>query len=250
MAIAQVASSFEQKASSAISKQLRGVHHIGLTVEDMGKALEFYTEVLGGKVIIPEIGLAGEVMHNTLLQKEEIEAIALGADPKTIGIPNLRDGEQNLDLYFIQFDNVVLEILQYRDASEQPNGSVAFPVKNPYSSPACVNSMHISFYLKDDVDVDEFVNNLEAECHKRGMDRVKCNRIVRVTTEQERANTDFQCRSCKLFDPSFGDFEGWTLVYCKGPNGEQLEFNQVLRKAKVLFETAQEEYQKEKAGEQ
>lgn len=250
MAVEQVARSFEQKASSVISKQLRGVHHVGLTVEDMGKALEFYTEVLGGKVIIPEIGLAGEIIHNTLLQKEEIEAIALVTDPKTLGIPNLRDEEQNLDIYFIQFDNVVLELLQYRDASEQPNGSVAFPVKNPYSSPACFNSMHISFYLKDDVDVDEFVNNLETECHKRGMDRVKCNRIVRVKTEQERANTDPQYNSCKLIDPSFGDFEGWTLVYCKGPNGEQLEFNQVLRKAKILFETAKKEYQKEKADEQ
>lgn len=166
---------------------------------------------------------------------------------KMLVMTSLRGGEQNLDIYFIQFDNVVLEILQYRDASKQPNGSVAFPVKNPYSSPACVNSMHISFYLKDDVDVDEFVNNLETECHKRGMDRVKCNRIVRVKTEQERANTDPQYNSCKLFDPSFGDFEGWTLVYCKGLNGEQLEFNQALRKAKVLFETAQEQYQKEKA---
>ncbi|MBD2772694.1 VOC family protein [Iningainema tapete] len=244
MTVAQIAGSFEQKASSAISKQLRGVHHIGLTVEDMKKALEFYTEVLGGKVIIPEIGLSGEIMHNTLLQKEEIEAIALGVEPKTIGIPNLRDGEQNLDLYFIQFENVVLEILQYRDASAQPNGADAFPVKNPYSSPACINSMHISFYLKDDVDVDEFVKNLEAECHKRGMDQVKCNRIVRVKSEQERKETNSQYNSCKLFEPSFGDFEGWTLVYCKGPNGEQLEFNQVLRKAKVLFETAQQEYQK------
>ena len=38
---------------------------------------------------------------------------------------------------------------------------------------------------------------------------------------------------------SFGDFSGWTLVYCKGPNGEQLEFNQVLGKAKSLFTKAQ-----------
>ncbi|MCC5668856.1 VOC family protein [Nostoc sp. CHAB 5784] len=247
MATSQKAYAVEQKVPSALSKDLRGVHHIGLTVEDMGKAVEFYTEVLGGKIIIPEIGLAGEVMHNTLLQKEEIEAIEKGVDPKSIGIPNLRDGEENLDIYFIQFDNIVLELLQYRDASAQPNGSVAFPAKNSYSSPAFVNSMHISFYLKDDVNVDEFVKNLEAECQKRGMDQVRCNRIVRLKSEEERKNTNLEYNSCKLFDPSFGDFEGWTLVYLKGPNGEQLEFNQVLRKAKVLFETAQENFQKSKA---
>jgi hypothetical protein len=232
----------QNKITSPLAKQLKGIHHIGLTVEDMGKALEFYTEVLGGKIIIPEIGLCGDTMHNTLLQKEELEAIQKGVNPRAIGVPNLRDGEEKLDLYFIQFDNVVLEILQYRDANSAPNDSVAFPAKYPYSSPAYVNSMHISFYLKDDIDVDEFVNNLETECHKRGMTQVRCNRIVRVHSETERTNTDSQYNSCKLFDPSFGDFEGWTLVYCKGPNGEQLEFNQVLRKAKVLFETAQEEF--------
>lgn len=249
MIVAQKDYAAEKKNVSVLSKQLRGVHHIGLTVEDMGKTIEFYTEVLGGKIIIPEIGLCGEVMHNTLLQKEEIEAIEKGVDPKTIGIPNLRDGEDKLDLYFIQFDNVVLEILQYRDAETSPNGAVAFPAKNSHSSPAFVNSMHISFYLKDDVNVDEFVKNLEAECQKRGMDKVKCNRIVQVKSEAERKNSDLEHNSCKLFDPSFGDFEGWTLVYCKGPNGEQLEFNQVLRKAKVLFETAQEDFLKAKAEE-
>lgn len=247
MTIAQTAHTVEQKVPSALSKQLRGVHHIGITVEDMGKALEFYTEVLGGKVIIPEIGLDGDIMHNTLLQKEEIEALERGVEPKSLGIPNLRDGEDKLDLYFIQFDNVVLELLQYRNASALSNGSDALPVKNPYSSPACVNSMHLSFYLKDDVDVDEFVQNLEAECQRRGMSQVRCNRIIRVKSEEERKNADSQYNSCKLFDPVFGDFEGWTLVYCKGPNGEQLEFNQVLRKAKVLFDTAQEEYLKAKA---
>ncbi len=234
----------ESKPVSALSQQLQGVHHFGITVEDMRKALEFYTEILGGKIIIPEIGLAGDTMHNTLFQQEEIEAIEKGVDPKSIGVPNLRDGTEKLDLYFIQFDNVVLEILQYRDTNAAPNGSNAFPAKHAYSSPAFVNSMHISFYLKDDVDVDKFVKDLETECHKRGMDKVKCNRIVTVRSQAERQQVASEYNSCKLYGGDFGDFEGWTLVYCKGPNGEQLEFNQVLRKAKVLFEKARQDYQK------
>ena len=39
-----------------------------------------------------------------------------------MGIPDLRSGAQRLDVRFIQFDNVVIELLQYRDA-EQPAGS-------------------------------------------------------------------------------------------------------------------------------
>lgn len=228
------------------SQQLQGIHHVGITVEDMGKALEFYTEILGGKIIISEIGLDGDIMHNTLLQKEEIEAVEKGLDLRSLGIPNLRDGKEKLDVYFIQFENVVLELVQYRDVNSEAAKSLAFPAKHPFSSPAFVNSMHISFYLKDDVDVDRFVNDLETECHRRGMDQVQCNRVIRVSSKAEAQKVAAEHNSCKLFDPHFGDFEGWTLVYCKGPNGEQLEFNQVLRKAKVLFATAQADYHKSK----
>jgi len=37
-------------------------------------------------------------------------------------------------------------------------------------------------------------------------------------------------------DGEFGDFQGWSLFYYKGPNGEQLEFNQVMCKARAFFE--------------
>jgi limonene-1,2-epoxide hydrolase len=36
--------------------------------------------------------------------------------------------------------------------------------------------------------------------------------------------------------------EGWSLFYCKGPNGEQIEFNQVTRKVKKSFQKAVETY--------
>ena len=231
------------KGAGSLSQRLRGIHHVGITVEDMGKALEFYTEVLGGQLIISEEGLAGDTMHNTLLQKEELEAAQAGIDPQALAVPNLRDGRHLLDSYFIQFSNFVVELLQYRDASAPPKGAVPYPAKHPHgSSPTYVNAMHVSFYLNDDVDADQFVADLEAECERRGMPQVRCNRIVRVTSEEERRRTEARYRSCKLVDTpehSFGEFSGWTLFYCKGPSGEQLEFNQVLGKAKALFTKAQ-----------
>ncbi len=39
-----------------------------------------------------------------------------------------------------------------------------------------------------------------------------------------------------------GDFDGWSLAYCKGPDGEQLEFNQVVRAAKADFDQALRTY--------
>jgi hypothetical protein len=35
-------------------------------------------------------------------------------------------------------------------------------------------------------------------------------------------------------DDWFGDFQGWSLFYCKGLNGEQLKFNVVTRRARLL----------------
>ncbi|NTU50771.1 MAG: bleomycin resistance protein, partial [Desulfobulbaceae bacterium] len=43
-------------------------------------------------------------------------------------------------------------------------------------------------------------------------------------------------------DAEFGDFHGWSLFYAKGPNNEQLEFNQVTRLARERFMKAQQEY--------
>jgi hypothetical protein len=43
-------------------------------------------------------------------------------------------------------------------------------------------------------------------------------------------------------DAEFGDFHGWSLFCAKGPNHEQLEFNQVPRITRERFIKAQQEY--------
>jgi len=230
----------KQKVTSNFSKLLKGVNHIGVTVEDIEQSLEFYIEVLGGRLIVKETGLASDLMHNTLLQKEELDALELGIkEPRIFGVPNLREGKDDLDIYFIQFDNIVIELIHYIDASS----GKTFNAKYPNSSPAFVNSMHIAFYLEDNVDIDEFAKSFEEDCQQRGLKNVRFNRVIRVNSEAERKTTDIKYNSCKFTD---GDFDGWTLLYFKGPNGEQLEFNQVTRKAKVLFERAKEEFNQAK----
>lgn len=45
--------------------------------------------------------------------------------PQTMEIPDLSGGAQRLDARFVQFDNVVLELLQYRDATQPSGGGAA-----------------------------------------------------------------------------------------------------------------------------
>ena len=92
----------------------------------MDRAFEFYTEVLGGTEIMRDGDFQGDAIHNTLLTDEDIIARSQQINPRTIAVPDLRGGSQRLDVRFVQFDNIVVEFLHYRDA-DRNGGSFAEP---------------------------------------------------------------------------------------------------------------------------
>lgn len=220
---------------SALGARLQGVQHFGLTVQNMDRAYEFYTQVLGGTEIMRDGDFQGEIIHNTLLLTEELGVKDRHVNPRTLGVPDLRGGAQRLDVRFIQFDNVVIELLQYRDSSQPQGSGDSFAPPNEHTSPAFPRSMHICFYISDDVDFNQFVRDLETESAKRGMSNVKANRIIASRSEQERLNAPLSSMTNRI---TSGQSDGWTLIYAKGPEGEQLEFVQVRGHAKRVFDGA------------
>ncbi len=241
----------KQPGTSALGSRLQGVQHFGVTVHDMDKSMEFYTDVLGGQLAISGDAFRGEVLQNTLFQREELDAMGRGVDPRTLGVPDCRDGMREvLDVRFISFGNTVVELIHFRDARGTPSAPNTME-----RVPTCVgygNVMHLSFHVKDDVDLNVFARDLEAECNRRGIS-LACNRVVRVSSEEERRAVALKYNANKFWnDPeyfiegysnsNFGDFQGWSLFYAKGPNGEQLEFNQVTRLAREKFMAAQRAY--------
>src|SRR5215470_8110389 len=90
--------------SAPLGQRIRGFQHFGMTVQNMDRAFEFYTEILGGTEIMRDGDFHGERIHNTLMLNDEIEAIAQKVNPVTIGVPDLRGGQQRLDVRFVQFD--------------------------------------------------------------------------------------------------------------------------------------------------
>ncbi|MDU6667200.1 MAG: VOC family protein [Bradyrhizobium sp.] len=218
-----------------LGARLQGMQHFGLTVQHMERAYEFYTQVLGGTEVFRHGDFQGDGVQNTLLADQEIEANSRGVNPRTIGVPDLRSGAQRLDVRFIQFDNMVLELWQYRE-SDQPMGSaVSFAEPVQHMSPAFPRMMHICFYVRDEVDFNKFIADLEAESAKRGMTQVRANRTVRVRTEAERKAAPRSANTNRVTEePS----NGWELIYCKGPEGEQLEFVKALGPVKQRFSEA------------
>lgn len=245
-------------SKSNFGNYLQGVQHVGITVNNMAKSLEFYTEVLGGKLVVSGDAYSGEILHHTLFQKEEIESLKLGHNSSLIETPDIRDGSKEvLDIRFISFGNIAVELLHFRDTKLTPNAPnwLKKQTKCHSSEKTCVAYVpiiHLSFHVKNDVDLNKFAKSLEAECRRREIDLV-CNRIIHVDSEEARRQTDLKYTANKFWydpdyfiegysDSDFGDFYGWSLFYAKGPNGEQLEFNQVTRKIKDLFIKGQKEY--------
>lgn len=236
----------------ALGKHLQGVQHTGITVENLDRSLEFYTEILGGVLLYRRDGFIHEVMEHTLFQKEELDAIYFGLQPRTLGVPDIRDGTREaMDICFISFGNLVVELIHFRNAGGKPSDTNimgAVPSIVTYTT-----SMHLSFHVKDNVDLNEFAKWLEEECEKRSFANIRPNRVTEVKSIDERKRLEAKYYSNKFWndpdafipgwsDLDFGEFEGWSLFYCKGPSGEQLEFNQVRLKAKKLFAEAKEKY--------
>jgi catechol 2,3-dioxygenase-like lactoylglutathione lyase family enzyme len=231
--------------SAPLGARIQGVQHFGMTVQNMDRAFEFYTEVLGGTEVMRDGDFHGERIHNTLLLNEDIAAKREKINPPTIGVPDLRGGAQRLDVRFVQFDNVVIELLQYRD-QHQPQGSGAsFAPPHEDTSPAYPRSLHFCFYIRDDVDFNQFIHDLEAESARRGMTQVRANRVIPVASEQERQGAPLDANTIKITE---GKSNGWSLIYCKGPEGEQLEFVQALGPVKKTFQDAMETRQRMLAG--
>jgi len=223
------------RAPGSLGARLQGVQHFGLTVQNMERAYEFYTAVLGGTEVFRHGDFQGDAVQNTLLADQEILANQLGVNPRTIGVPDLRGGSQRLDVRFIQFDNVVIELLQYRDADQPMGGPKAFAEPVEHMSPAFPRMMHICFHVGDDVDFNQFIADLEAEAARRGMTQVRANRIIRVSTEEERKAAPINANTNKV---TVAPSDGWELIYCKGPEGEQLEFVKALGPVKRRFADA------------
>jgi catechol 2,3-dioxygenase-like lactoylglutathione lyase family enzyme len=226
-----------ERNNGPLAFRLQGVQHFGVTVQNMDRAFEFYTEVLGGNEVMRDGDFQGEKIHYTILADQEIVARERKVNPRTIGVPDLKGGEQRLDVRFVQFDNVVIELLQYRDAQQPMGSGDSWAEPRDHMSPAFPRSMHICFYIRDDVDFNKFIRDLEAESARRGMTQVKANRTITITTEQERQNAPIDANTIKIAQ---GKSNGWSLIYCKGPEGEQLEFVQVLGPVKKTFQEALE----------
>ena len=214
---------------------LYGFHHIGVTTDDFTASLKFYTNVMGGVLLTDFTGnnIYGDEIYEALFQQEIDETSGDIGALEAAGIPNLaNNGMEKYDVVFVLFSNMVVRLGRF---SNRPSGDILFNATHP-SSPAYISSCHLAFWVKNTIDLNQLIKDVERDSNLMGLSRVQGNRAVDIPIGGWNA--------VDLFDYSHTvnstgtNFDGLSYSYMKGPSGEQLEFFQLKGKSDDAFRKA------------
>ena len=214
-----------------------------MTTSNLTKSLLFYTQVLGG-VAVDSGGYNlgdSDTFYYLLFQKELLE-LKKGQEPYENQIPDIKKGGvDTFDAVYVNFGALQVELLDYHAKPGMENETHTHFYHKTSTSPAIVRNMHICWYLEDDADLNEWVLEFETKAQALGFEDVKCNRVIKVDSNAQRVQLG-QKLIYNSYEVPDGQQKGWSLAYCKGPDGEQFEIAQALSKSKVNFEVAQGDY--------
>ena len=221
----------------------QAIQHVGVTTSNLSKSVAFYTNVMGGVEVLSAggDGWRGDNVYQLLMQA----ALIRGGDAASFAANLSAAGSSTLDARYVSFGSMIVELLDYHSDEAVLQRSLFPKFSDSNVAPSVAGNMHISFNVRPEKNLNEFVVALEKSAHAQGYNEVICNRLVPV--KKNKLTGRPVVKGIPVTDNSFevkGDvpFQGWSLAYCKGPDGEQLEFNLVKGKAKTLFDDALRTY--------
>ncbi|XP_046585062.1 uncharacterized protein LOC124292032 [Haliotis rubra] len=196
---------------------LHGIAYVSVTTDNLTASTQFYTQVLGG-MLVPELAFtfSGDSHYYRMFQKEILDARSQGVDPAQLGIPDIRDnGTYEVRGNFIVFDNGIIQLVTC--ALKSSSSDIVFDIRDRRTSACYIAAPHICFWVKDDVDFNHYIAELERNSRDLGFHQVKVNRPVKIHNETERLAVP-ENQFGITFDS--GDFAGLSFAYLKGPRGE------------------------------
>ncbi|XP_046585052.1 uncharacterized protein LOC124292025 [Haliotis rubra] len=203
---------------------LHGIAYVSVTTDNLTASTQFYTQVLGG-MLVPELTFtfSGDSHYYRMFQKEILDARSQGVDPAQLGVPDIKDnGTYEVRGNFIVFDNGIIQLVTY--ALKSSSSDIVFDIRDRRTSACYIAAPHICFWVKDDVDFNHYIAELERNSRDLGFHQVKVNRPVKIHNEAERLAVP-ENQLGITFDS--GDFAGLSFAYFKGPRGEQLELGRI-----------------------
>lgn len=220
-------------------------------------------------------GWKGDQVYQLLMQA----ALIRGGDAASWAANLSAAGPDVLNARYVMLGNIALELLDYtaieavmlsagprHAAHETPAqrtrpGDIVSPTRlrrslqlqrsfptfsNSTIAPSVAGNMHISFNVRPETDLTSFINTFVEAAHARGWTNVYCDRLIPVQVANASAGNYTIVSNVPVEDNAYfvtsGGFAGWSLAYCKGPDLEQLEFNQVVGNAAEDFDQALRQY--------
>ena len=227
---------------------LNAIQHIGVTVSNITKSLDFYVNILGGVEVLNAGGdgwYGDDDKHGSvyqLLMQHEL----LAGEPYSSYTADLKDGGYDeMEARYINFGVLQVEILDYRAKKEYgPKGTDQSDLQHfkVETAPSVVGNTHFAFLVDSDTSLNDFVTKLENVSHARGHENVRCNTVQNMTSEAARKKYVRHHPEWNSYQVTDGDFAGWQLAYCKGPDNEQIEFNHAYSNAGSDFTQARGVY--------
>jgi catechol 2,3-dioxygenase-like lactoylglutathione lyase family enzyme len=202
--------------------KMSAIQHVGITTTNLTRSTDFYVNVMGGVEVISAggEGWQGNDVYQLLMQQA-----LLGGPEAAKWAANLSTGgTDTLSARYVTIGGLALELLDYHAVNKNadPNATDFFPKHSESNvAPSVAGNMHISFDVREDVDLNDVVTRLENASHARGYTNVWCNRVVPVDGHQDYAGLPKEDQSYEIKDGK-SPFDGWSLAYCKGPDGEQV----------------------------
>jgi catechol 2,3-dioxygenase-like lactoylglutathione lyase family enzyme len=228
---------------SALGKYiaLSAIQHVGITTSNLSRSVAWYTQVMGG---VEVLGAGGPGWHGDrvegLLMSQE--AYWRGARFAVYAANVSATGAYALDARYVNFGALQIEFLDYSAADPGATPDPLFPMFPNTTAPSVATNMHISFDVRPEQNLNAFVEALENVSSNLGFGNVQCNRLVKTASFADAQKASAADPTINSFWVESGTFQGWRIAYCKGPDGEQLEFNQVIEAAAADFDQARAAY--------
>ncbi|CAH1797764.1 unnamed protein product [Owenia fusiformis] len=174
-----------------------------------------------------EHGLYGDNIYQGMFAKELKDAEEKRVSPESLGVPDIsKEGNYQVRWNWVLFDNLMVKLLNFSPRSKADIRSEDYDDQEMVrkSSPAYIAAPHLAFWVQDDTDLREYVMELERRSNAAGFEKIKCSRMTEIKNEEDRYSVPIEAFA-NVYDSEDslgGGGLGW--VYCKGPNGEQIEF--------------------------
>jgi len=198
---------YERGAGQGLAR----IEFVTVTVDCLDKAGKFYGDVMGYK----EVSLCPYLWDKSCTEEGYVRysgadhqaAIFQFDDPRTVPdlTKSLADGGHEIHTRFYVHGNSVVQLLKFASA-----GGKVFDLREARTSPCWMAKAHLDFWIKDGIDANAYIADVEARSADLGLSDVAFNRPVPQESRADRQKVPMDKYANKVQGGAFDGLPGPT----------------------------------------